>query len=54
MQSSLIWLCTFSVEHITAIVASYNNDMANKFHISLLTLSHKESNLEALDVEIGR
>ena len=25
--------------------------MASKFHIPLLTLSHKESNLEALDVE---
>ena len=33
------------------MVASYKNDMASKFHIPLLTLSHKESNLEALDVE---
>ena len=41
----------FSVEHITVIVASYNNDMISKFHITFLTLSHKESNLEALDVE---
>ena len=41
----------FSVEHITVIVASYNNDMISKFHITFLTLSHKESNLELLDVE---
>ena len=30
---------------------SQNNDMASKFHIPFLTLSHKESNLEALGVE---
>ena len=30
---------------------SYKNHMASKFHITLLTLSHKQSNLEALDVE---
>ena len=39
------------VEYITVIVASYNNDRASKFHIPLLTLSHKENNLEALDDE---
>ena len=38
MYSSPIWFCTFSVEYITVIVASYNNDMASKFHIHLLTL----------------
>ena len=48
---SVIWLCTFSVEYITVIVASYKNDIVSKFHIPLVTLSHKESNLEALDVE---
>ena len=30
---------------------SHKNDLTSKFHIPLLTLSHKESNLEALDVE---
>ena len=49
IQSFLIWRCT--VEHITVLVASYKNDMASKFHILLLTLSHKESNLGALDFE---
>ena len=52
IQPSLILLCSFSVEHLTVIGASYNNDMASKFHISLLTLSHKDSNLEPLDVEV--
>ena len=33
------------------IVAIYNNDIVNNAHVPLLTLSHKESNLEALDVE---
>ena len=42
---------TFSIEYKTVIVASYNNDRASKFHIPLLTLSHKENNLEALDDE---
>ena len=36
MQSSLIWLFTFSVDYITVIVASYKNDMASKLHITLL------------------
>ena len=30
---------------------SYNNDIASKFYIPLLTLSYEESNLEAVDVE---
>ena len=41
----------FSVEHITVIVASYNNDLASKLHIPFLTLSHSDSNLQALEVE---
>ena len=44
-----LFLCLY---HITVIVASYNNDMAIKFHIPLLTLSRKESNLETLGVEV--
>ena len=51
IQSPLIWLCNLSVEHITVKVSSYNNNMASKFHIPLLTPSHKESNIEALDIE---
>ena len=51
IQSSLIWLCTFPLEYITVIVASYNSDMASKFYIPLLTLSHKKNNLEALNDE---
>ena len=43
--------CIFSVGHVTDIVASYNNDVFSKFHKPLLTLSHKESKLNALDVE---
>ena len=42
---------TFSIEHTTVIAASYKNDIATKFHIPLLILSHKESNLKSLDVE---
>ena len=38
IQSSLIWFCIFSVEHIKDNVASYNNDMASKFHVPILTL----------------
>ena len=33
------------------IVASYNNIMASKLHIPFLTLWHKKSNLEALDIK---
>ena len=44
-------LSTFAVEHITVIDSSYNKDMGGKFHIPLLTPLHKESNLEALDVD---
>ena len=51
IQSSLILLSTFGVEHITVIDSSYNKDMVSKFHINLLTTLHKESNLEALDVD---
>ena len=43
--------CIFSVEHVTDTVASYNNDMISKFHKPVLTLSHKESKLDALDVK---
>ena len=35
----------------TIKVATDNNDLASKFHIPLLTLSHKESNPEGLNVE---
>ena len=51
IQSSLILLSTFGVEHITVIDSSYNKDMVSKFHIPLLTPLHKESNLDALDVD---
>ena len=47
--SSYLALCLF--HRALVIVFSYNNDMASKFNIPLLTPSHKESNLEALDVE---
>ena len=37
---------------MTVIVASYNNHTASKFYIHLLTLSQKDSNPEALNIEI--
>ena len=48
---SYLALYLFSIEHITVTAASYKNDIASRFHIPVLTLSYKESNLEALDVD---